>query len=153
MRGRLLAVLAIAASARLGAQRQPTPPAQPAERPAGEGTYTYQPGGRRDPFLSLLGAGVDSQPGARRSDGPAGWLVGEVSVRGVARSGGALIAMVQGPDNKTYLLHQGDRLADGFVKTVTPEGLVLVQEIRDPLSPVKQREVRKTLRTSQDGKP
>jgi hypothetical protein len=150
MRGGLIGVLLIVATARPGAQSQSSPPA---ERPVADNEYRYDPGGRRDPFVSLLGAGVEPKPGVRRVEGPAGWLVGEVSVRGIAQSGGVLIAMVQGPDNKTYLLHQGDRLADGFVKAVTSQGLVLVQEVHDPLSPVTQREVRKTLRTTQDRNP
>jgi hypothetical protein len=64
-----------------------------------------------------------------------------------------LIAMVQGPDNKTYMLHQGDRLADGAVQAVTAEGLVIMQEVNDPLSLVKQRVVRKPLRSLEDVKP
>ena len=53
--------------------------------------------------------------------------------------------MVQGPDNRTYMLRQGDQLADGAVQAVTAEGLVIVQEVNDPLSLVKQRVVRKPL--------
>jgi len=63
-----------------------------------------------------------------------------------------LIAMVQGPDNKTYMLRQGDRLADGAVQAVTAEGLVIMQEVNDPLSLVKQRVVRKPLRSLEDVK-
>ena len=32
------------------------------------------------------------------------------------QSRGLLIAMVQGPDNKTYIVHQGDKFVDGTVK-------------------------------------
>ena len=68
------------------------------------------------------------------------------------QSRGALIAMIQGPDNKTYIVHQGDKLLDGTIKTITPQGLVIVQEVNDPLSLVKQREVRKLLRSLEDAK-
>ena len=78
--------------------------------------------------------------------------VAEISVRGVLQSRGSLIAMVQGPDNRTYIVHQGDRLADGTIQAVTPTGLVIVQEVNDPLSLVKQREVRKLLRSLEDAK-
>ena len=60
--------------------------------------------------------------------------------------------MVQGPDNRTYLIHQGDKLADGVVKSITPQGLVLVQDVSDPRASDKTREVRKALRTSEDEK-
>ena len=79
-------------------------------------------------------------------------MVGEISVRGVMQSRAALVAMIQGPDNRTYLIHQGDKLADGVVKSVTPQGLVVVQNISDPLSVQKQREVRKLLRSLEDAK-
>ena len=69
------------------------------------------------------------------------------------QSRGTLVAMVQGPDNKTYIVHPGDKLLDGTIKTITPQGLVIVQEVNDPLSLVKQREIRKLLRTFEDTQP
>ena len=58
------------------------------------------------------------------------------------------MALVQGPDNKTYLVRVNDRLADGNVRAVTADTLVLMQDVNDPLSATKQREVRKTLRAA-----
>ena len=113
--------------------------------------YTYDPAGRRDPFINVLGTGTDTRQ-SKKGDGPAGMTVSEISVRGVLQSRGGLIAMVQGPDNKTYIVHQGDKLLDGSIKTITTEGLVIEQEVNDPLSVVKQREVRKLLRRFEDAK-
>jgi Tfp pilus assembly protein PilP len=121
-----------------------TPPAQEA--------YTYRADGRRDPFLNLLGQGSDVKLASRRGEGPTGMSLGEISVRGVMQSRGALVAMIQGPDNKTYIVHQGDKLLDGTIKTVMPQGLVVVQEVNDPLSLIKTREVRKLLRSLEDAK-
>jgi Tfp pilus assembly protein PilP len=135
-----------------------TPPAAPpATAPAVAApveTYTYEPSGRRDPFLNLLGFTEVQTPGgiARHIDGIAGLSVSETTVRGVMKSGSALIALVQGADKRTYVVHQGDKLLDGTIKAVVPEGLVIVQPVNDPLSPVKQREVRKSLRSIEDGK-
>ena len=123
---------------------KPAPP--PAE------TYTYDPGGRRDPFLSLVGAGSLGGNQGKRGEGAAGMSVAEISVRGVMQSRGKLIAMVMGPDNKTYIVHEGDRLLDGSIKSITPQGLVIEQEVNDPLSVVRQREVRKLLRGLEDAK-
>jgi Tfp pilus assembly protein PilP len=120
---------------------------------AGPEEYSYKTEGRRDPFLGLAAAGgTDLRPDARRADGPGAFTVGEISVRGVMQSRSSLVAMIKGPDNKTYLIHQGDKLADGVVKTVTPQGLVVLQDISDPLSAQKQREVRKLLRSLEDAK-
>jgi Tfp pilus assembly protein PilP len=126
------------------------PPSQDAPAPD---AYSYNPDGRRDPFLSLLNAGPDRSGAAgRRGDGVAGMTVAEISVRGIMQSRGEVIAMVQGPDNRTYLVHGGQKLADGVVQSVTAEGLVIVQDVNDPLSLVKQRVVRKPLRSVEDAK-
>lgn len=49
-------------------------------------------------------------------------------------------------------MHPGDKLLDGTIKAITPQGLVVVQEVNDPLSLVKQREIRKLLRSLEDAK-
>jgi len=130
------------------------PPAPQASTPPQPEPYTYNPDGRRDPFLSLIGTGGDTRGSApsRRGDGAAGMLVAEISVRGVMQSRGALVAMIQGPDNKTYIVRAGDKLLDGTIKSVTPQGLIVVQEVNDPLSLVKQREVPKLLRSLEGGR-
>jgi Tfp pilus assembly protein PilP len=127
-------------------------PAAPADMAAAPESYVYQSEGRRDPFLNLLGTGVDVQTMMRHGDGPGSMTVAEVSVRGIMQSRGALIAMVEGPDKKTYVVHQGDKFVDGAIKTITPQGLVVVQDINDPLSLVKHREIRKMLRSIEDAK-
>jgi Tfp pilus assembly protein PilP len=137
--------------AKPGASTPTTTPAQPpaSATPPQPEAFTYNPDGRRDPFTNLIGSGGgDTRPAAgRRGDGAAGLSVGEISVRGVVQSPSGLIAMVQGPDNKTYIVHQGDRLLDGSIKSITTQGLVCIQEVNDPLSLVKQREVSKLLRS------
>jgi Tfp pilus assembly protein PilP len=124
----------------------------PAVKPPAAEPYVYRAEGRRDPFLSLIGTGAIPRDTSRRAEGPAGMTVGEVSVRGIMQSKGALVAMIQGPDNKTYIVHQGDKLLDGTIKTITPQGLIVIQEVNDPLSLVRQREVRKLLRSLEDAK-
>ena len=57
------------------------------------------------------------------------------------------IAMVQAPDNKTYIVRPGEKLMDGSVKSITPDTVVFSQDVNDPLSPVKQREIRKSVRS------
>lgn len=138
-----------------GAQGAPPPQKPPAGAPAPPlppESYTYEPEGRRDPFMTLLGSGAEPRLGSQRPAGPAGMTVDELSVRGILQSRGSLIAMIQGPDNKTYVVHSGDKLLDGVINAVTPQGLVIVQEVNDPLSLVKQREVTKRLRSQEDAK-
>jgi hypothetical protein len=68
------------------------------------------------------------------------------------QSSHGLLAMILGSDNKTYIVHQGDKLLDGSIKTITAQGLVIEQDVNDPLSVVKQREVRRLLRGLEDPK-
>jgi len=76
----------------------------------------------------------------------------DLMVRGVLQSRGSYVAIVSGPDGKTYRARVNDRLLDGVIRSVTPQGIIIMQEVNDPLSLVKQREVRKGLRTAEDGK-
>jgi Tfp pilus assembly protein PilP len=120
--------------------------------PLGDENYSYQPDGRRDPFLNLLGTGADTPVSGKRGEGAAGLTVAEVTVSGVLESRGALIAMIQGPDKKSYIVHSGDRFVDGTIRSITPQGLTIVQEVNDPLSLVKQREIHKLLRSLESAK-
>ena len=127
----------------------PTPPQTPVQPPE---AYTYQPDGRRDPFLNLTATGNEPKLNTRRGEGPAGLAVADLSVRGVLVSRGSLVAMIEGPDKRTYIVHQGDKLLDGTIKSITPQGLIVEQVVNDPLSLVKRREIRKLLKTLEDTK-
>jgi Tfp pilus assembly protein PilP len=154
----LLVVAFVVLAGTAGAQ---TPVAAPSSAPAAAAAasgaqtepYSYSTDGRRDPFVNLLNTGVDphAQSG-RRPEGPAGIAAAELAVSGVLQSRGAYVAMVTGADKRSYVVHAGDKLFDGVVKAVTPEGLVIVQDVNDPLSPIKKREIRKLLRALEDAK-
>jgi type IV pilus assembly protein PilP len=131
---------------------QPAAPATatPAPAPAVE-AYTYDPAGRRDPFVSLLSRGIEPTTG-KKLTGLSSLTTAEVMLRGVMQSRNSYVALISGPDGKTYSARVNDRLLDGIIRSVTPQGIVIMQEVNDPLSLVKQREVRKGLRTPEDGK-
>jgi len=129
------------------AGQAPKTPAEQAPPPPPGGNYSYDPAGRRDPFVSLLGRGGDAPAPGARAQGLAGLLIGEVTVKGVMKTTrGDFIALLQAPDNRTYIAHTGDKVMDGAVKTITAVEVVFTQDVTDPLSLVKQREVRKTIR-------
>lgn len=130
------------------AQAPPVAP-PPAERAPAQAGYTYDAEGRRDPFVSLVGRGNDQKPGTANAAGIPGLLVNDVTVKGVIRGRSGYIAMIQGPDTKTYIVRSGDRLLDGSVKAITQDGVVFSQDVHDPLSLVKQREVSKRIRTAE----
>jgi len=56
-----------------------------------------------------------------------------------------LVAMINGPDNKGYLVHVGDKVLDGEVIRITPSSVVFRQEVNDPTRIERYREVVKDL--------
>jgi Tfp pilus assembly protein PilP len=152
----------IGVAAHVGAQTPPAaasaPPPAPApsrpELPAPPPNFTYSPEGRRDPFLNLSRSGTAAAVplGTARPAGAAGLFVDELTVRGIVQSQGAYVAMVSGPAGQTFIVRAGSKLFDGTVRSITPQAVVILQQVTDPLSLQKQREVRKSLRVQEEGK-
>jgi len=124
-----------------------TPPAPAAPTPPAN--FAYGAEGRRDPFVALIGK-TGQQRGVQKIDARAEGVPGigteELSVRGIIQSQGSWVAMISGPSGKVYTVRPGDRLADGTIRTITAEAVIIQQQVNDPLSLEKQREVRKFLR-------
>ena len=140
------------------AKAAPAPPAAaPAVAlPSPPPNFQYDAEGRRDPFLDLVNRGTDAvrgaNPSARRPDGVPGLETNSLVVRGVMQSRGAWLAMVAGADGKVHTVRAGDKLFDGVIRTITAQAVVILQEVNDPLSLDKQREVRKFLRGGEEVK-
>jgi type IV pilus assembly protein PilP len=115
------------------------------EEPTTPDAYHYDPKGRRDPFQSLIGPAPALQPGQRPA-GPAGFLIDEIKLQGVVKTRQqGLVAMVNGPDNKGYLVKVGEKVLDGEVIRITPGSIVFRQEVNDPTRIERFREVVKEL--------
>jgi Tfp pilus assembly protein PilP len=115
------------------------------EEPSAPDAYHYDPQGRRDPFQSLIGPAPKLQPGQRPA-GPPGFLIDEIKLQGVVKTRQqGLVAMVNGPDNKGYLVKVGDKVLDGEVIRITPNSIVFRQEVNDPTRIERFREVVKEL--------
>jgi Tfp pilus assembly protein PilP len=132
------------------ASAPPPPPPISSDAPMPPPSYAYSHDGRRDPFVSLFNRGAtETRAGAagqKRPEGIGGVMVEEVVVKGILQTRGAWVAMVGAPNGKTYTVRAGDRLMDGSVRTINAQSVVMLQEVNDPLSLEKQREVRKYLR-------
>ena len=118
--------------------------------------FTYASEGRRDPFVSLIrrgGTGLGTTiGGGARPAGLGGLETAEVTLKGTIQSAGGYVGILLGADNKTYIVRAGDRLLDGTVRSITQNALVILQQVNDPLSLEKQREVRKVLRQTDEAK-
>ncbi len=119
------------------------------EEPSAPDAYHYDPQGRRDPFQSLIGPTPRLQPG-QRPPGPPGFLIDEIRIQGVVKTRlQGLVAMINGPDNKGYLVKIGDKVLDGEVIRITPNSIVFRQEVNDPTRIERFREVVKELTSEQ----
>jgi Tfp pilus assembly protein PilP len=154
----LIAVATVASAQTPATPAAPTPvtaAATPTEESATEPRgFTYDAKGRRDPFVSLLRRGSDGDRAAAavRAPGLAGLGASEVTLKGTLASKGGFVAIMQGVDAKTYIVRPGEKLSDGTVRTITPDAVVILQQVKDPLSTEGQREVRKTLRQTEEAK-
>ena len=116
------------------------------------GGYVYSSQGRRDPFVSLLKPIGPDQGPAKRRPGMEGFLIQEVALKGIVRDRTGYIAILLGTDGKSYFVKNGQRLYDGVVTAIDASSVTFRQEITDPLSTVKSRDVRKTLYPSEEGR-
>jgi type IV pilus assembly protein PilP len=161
-----LALLAVACGAAVYAQAPP-PPAATGAAPAAEAEvknpvdqelqpdptgYSYNPQGRRDPFVSLLKPVSADQGVKTRRPGMEGFLIQEVALKGIVRTPKGYTAMLLGTDGKSYFVQQGQRLFDGVVTKIDATAVTFRQEITDPLSTVKSRDVKKTLYPSEEAR-
>ena len=119
----------------------PVPPLEP-------NGYDYDPSGRRDPFISLVRRTTSAvgTSATMRPRGVAGLGTDEIVVRGLIQGRHGWAALVKGVDNRSYTIKAGDELFDGKVKAVNAEGLTVMQNVNDPMSTAKTREVKKLLR-------
>ena len=114
------------------------------EEPTGPESYRYDPQGRRDPFQSLIGPAPKRSAG--QVPGPPGFLIDEIKLQGIVKTRQqGLVAMINGPDNKGYLIKVGDKVADGEVIRITPASVVFRQEVNDPTRIERFREVVKDI--------
>jgi Tfp pilus assembly protein PilP len=113
------------------------------------GGYVYNQSGRRDPFMSLVRRGGPTEKGARKS-GIEGLLIGELALRGILKNIDGYIAFLSGPDGKSYWVRTGQRFFDGQLVGIDATTTTFRQDVSDPLSPVKTRDVKKYLYPSEE---
>lgn len=146
----------------------PSPEASPAGLPPGTsdtiksiidqeltpppGGYVYNPQGRRDPFVSLLKPVSADQGQSKRRPGMEGFLIQEVALKGIVKDRTGYIAILLGTDGKSYFVRSGQRLYDGQVTNIDAATVTFRQEVTDPLSTVRSRDVKKSLYPSEEGR-
>ncbi len=117
------------------------------EEPTTTDSYRYDPQGRRDPFRSLIGPAPKLE-GGQRPPGVPGFMIDEIKLQGIFTTKQGLVAMINGPDNKGYLIRSGDKVFDGEVIRITKTSVVFRQEVNDPTRIERFREVVKDIAPS-----
>ena len=114
---------------------------------ADPGTYTYDPGARRDPFRSLIQQReqAPSAP-AERPAGIAGLLIDEIELQGVYVLDDGPVAQIMSASQETsFLLKVGQQLWDGEVVRINMDEVTFRQTVDDPTARKPFRDVVKKL--------
>jgi hypothetical protein len=102
----------------------------------GKRPYSYDPGGRRDPFVSPAEALAEKL--GPRPDGIAGMTVDDLDFTGVVSAPTGAVANVTGSDGKSYFLRVGDRVYRATVLAIDPEaGTITFREQNDDPDAIK----------------
>jgi len=103
--------------------------------------FSYDPAGRRDPFVSLTEGLQEEEKAKERPPGLAGMMIEELTLEGIVATSSGTIAMVQGRDKLSYILRPGTKLYDGEVKDIERRRVVFEQQVNDPKALKPTREV------------
>lgn len=125
------------------------------EEMSAEGTFSYRPGNRRDPFLSphdILQAEITGR--VCEGEGMECWLIQDVTIIGVLSRKSGNVALVIGPDGYGTTLREGDRLYDGEVRRIDSETghVVFRQKVNDPTRIKPFRDIEKGLDLDKEGR-
>ncbi len=106
----------------------------------------------RDPFLNPL-LKKEGKKGDQEIDrglpppGIAGTYIAEADLKGISLRENHRLAIIKGSGNRAYFLREGDRLFDGYLKTIHRDSITLVRETKMRSGKVIAQEVTKKLRT------
>lgn len=136
----LLLCAAVAPAA--GQKKPPAEEKKPAPAPV---PFSYDSGGRRDPFKELF-QGQEVRRERKSATGLADLDVDDVMLMGIIKAGGKVEAIISLPQGFPLSLHVGDQLADGYVLSIE-ETQVVFRKTRDAkgLPLVKPRDVVKDI--------
>jgi hypothetical protein len=127
--------------------------AKPLEAPMQVTGVHYNSGNRQDPFLNPLLLKKEQKPLDEELSrglpppGIAGTYIAQAVLQGTSVREDRRIAVVRGADTRAYFLKEGDRLFDGYVKTIELDSITLVRETKMRSGKTLTQDVIKRLRT------
>jgi Tfp pilus assembly protein PilP len=123
------------------------------ESPMNYAAVRYQSGNRRDPFLNPLLFKKNSKQGDEEiarglpPPGIAGTYIEQLILQGTCFCDERRVAIVRGADDRAYFLREGDRLFDGYLKSVQIDSIILARETKLRSGKTLTQDVTKRLRT------
>ncbi len=138
--------------ARIASQPKPkaTPVAPAIKPPATTAALPpLRPAVRRDPFISPVVKMGNVQPCT--AGGKKCLAIGDIVLKGVAKTDNGMLAMVENSARKAYFLRENDPVFNGVVVKITMDSVVLRETVMDRLGHQSTREVIKKIPTSPVG--
>jgi len=105
------------------------------ESPVKYSGVLYKSGNHRDPFLNPLlfkkDVNVDEEV-VRGAPPPgiSGTYISQAALQGIAIRENKRVAIVRGADHRAYFIREGDRLFDGYLKTIESDSITLIRETK-----------------------
>ena len=106
-------------------------------------TKTYAAAGRRDPFVSPVVS--RSMVASGCSTGKRCLAINQITLTGIVKSEGGMIAVVVNAMNKAYFLRENDPVFNGYVVRITGDSIVFQETVQDNLGKTLTREVTKRI--------
>ena len=105
-------------------------------------TYTYDPRGRRDPFLSLVML-LKQKPERKKGTTPfESYSIDEINLLAIAWDDQKHYALIILPDKKSYTITEGMKLGpyEGKVQKITKDMVVIREYVKDYRGEIKPRD-------------
>ncbi|HSW38503.1 MAG TPA: hypothetical protein VLL97_03325 [Acidobacteriota bacterium] len=112
----------------------------------------YRAGNRQDPFFNPTPVKTNSNdqgeevPRGLPPPGIAGTYIAQAVLEGISVGNTRRTAVVRGADERAFFLREGDRLFDGYLKTINDDSVTFVRETRMRSGKMLTQEVTKRLR-------
>jgi type IV pilus assembly protein PilP len=122
-------------------------------RKADQEIYTYDPRGKRDPFLSLVTM-LKQRPERKRGMTPfESYSIDEINLLAIAWDDQKYYALIMLPDKKSYTITEGMKLGiyGGKVQKITKDMVIIREYVKDYRGEIKLRDSILKLRKEGDG--
>jgi hypothetical protein len=139
--------------------------AKAAESPIKFEGISYVSGNRRDPFVKPKPIHKTEETKATKTPkaskepvdeeiprgvpppGIAGASIAQAVLEGISISAGRRIAVLRGAESRSYFLKEGDRLFDGYIKSILDDSITFVRETKMKSGKTLTQDITKRLRT------